>query len=36
MSLDEVLAEVEAVLHEAGHTHNLPHLVPMDDAQPQV
>jgi len=27
---------VDEVLHEAGHTHNLPYLVPLDDAQPQV
>jgi hypothetical protein len=36
MTVDEVLEEVDAVLHEAGHTSNLPYLVPLDDAQPQV
>lgn len=36
MSVDEVLAEVDAVLREAGHTHNLRYLVPLDDAQPQL
>lgn len=36
MTVDEVLAQVDAVLHEAGHTSNLPYLVPLDDAQPQV
>ena len=36
MTVDEVLEHVDAVLHEAGHTKNLPYLVPLDDAQPQV
>jgi hypothetical protein len=36
MTIDEVLEQVDAVLHEVGHTHNLPYLVPLDDAQPQV
>jgi hypothetical protein len=36
MTIEEVLQQVDAVLHEAGHTHNLPWLVPLDDAQPQV
>jgi hypothetical protein len=37
MTIEEVLQQVDAVLHEAGHTHNLPHLIPSDDdAQPQV
>lgn len=36
MSIDEVLEQVEAVLHEAGHTHNLPWLTWSGDAQPQV
>jgi hypothetical protein len=36
MTIEEVLEQVDAVLHEAGHTRNLPHLVPSDDAQPQV
>jgi hypothetical protein len=36
MTIDEVLEQVDAVLHEAGHTRNLPYLVPLDDAQPQV
>lgn len=36
MTIEEVLEQVDAVLHEAGHTRNLPHLVPMDDAQPQL
>ena len=36
MTVDEVLEQVDAVLHEAGHTRNLPYLVPLDDAQPQV
>lgn len=36
MTVDEVLAHVDAVLHEAGHTSRLPYLVPLDDAQPQA
>ena len=36
MTVEEVMQQVDAVLHEAGHTRNLPHLVPMDDAQPQL
>ncbi len=36
MTIEEVLQNVDAVLHEAGHTRNLPWLVPLDDAQPQV
>jgi hypothetical protein len=36
MSINEVLEHVDAVLREAGHTHNLPWLTPSDDAQPQV
>lgn len=36
MSIEEVLDQVNAVLREAGHTRNLPSLVPSDDAQPQV
>jgi len=37
MTIEEVLQQVDAVLHEAGHTHYLPHLIPSDDdAQPQV
>jgi hypothetical protein len=36
MTVDEVLEQVDAVLREAGHTRNLPYLVPLDDAQPQV
>jgi hypothetical protein len=36
MTIEEVLSQVDAVLHEAGHTRNLPHLIPSDDAQPQV
>jgi hypothetical protein len=36
MTIVEVLEHVDAVLHEAGHTHNLPYLIPLDDAQPQV
>ena len=36
MTIEEVIEQVDAVLHEAGHTRNLPHLVPSDDAQPQV
>jgi hypothetical protein len=36
MSIEEVLEQVDAILHEAGHTRNLPSLVPLDDAQPQV
>ena len=36
MTIEEVLEQVDAVLHEVGHTHNLPYLVPLDDAQPQV
>ncbi len=35
MTIEEVLDQVDAVLHEAGHTSKLPHLVPSDDAQPQ-
>jgi hypothetical protein len=36
MTIVEVLEHVDAVLDEAGHTHNLPYLIPLDDAQPQV
>jgi hypothetical protein len=36
MTVDEVLTQVDAVLHEAGHTRHLPQLVATDDAQPQV
>lgn len=36
MTVDEVLEQVNAVLHEAGHTRNIRYLVPLDDAQPQV
>jgi hypothetical protein len=36
MTIEEVLEQVDAVLHEAGHTRNLPWLVDLDDAQPQV
>ncbi len=36
MSIDEVLEGVQAVLKEAGHTRNLPTLVPTSDAQPLV
>jgi hypothetical protein len=36
MTIDEVLEQVDAVLHEAGHTRNLRYLIPLDDAQPQV
>lgn len=36
MTVDEVLEHVDAVLHEAGHTSNIPYLVALDDAQPQV
>lgn len=35
MTVDEVLAQVDAVLHEVGHTSRLPHLVATGDAQPQ-
>ncbi|MGA7884808.1 MAG: hypothetical protein WCA44_03630 [Acidobacteriaceae bacterium] len=35
MTVDEVLAQVDAVLHEVGHTSRLPHLVSTGDAQPQ-
>ncbi len=35
MTIEEVLEQVDAVLHEAGHTSKLPYLVPSDDAQPQ-
>jgi len=34
MTVEEVLEQVDAVLHEAGHTRNLPQLIPTDDAQP--
>jgi hypothetical protein len=36
MTVDEVLEHLDAVLHEAGHTSNLPTLVPAtaDDSQP--
>jgi hypothetical protein len=35
MSVEEVLEQLDAVLHEAGHTSNLPALIPTDDdAQP--
>lgn len=34
MTVEEVLAQVDAVLHEAGHTRNLPPLMHLgDDAQ---
>jgi len=36
MTVDEVLAQVDAVLHEAGHTSRLPWLVATGDAQPQA
>jgi hypothetical protein len=36
MTIEEVLEQVDAVLHDVGPTHNLPYLVPLDDAQPQV
>jgi len=37
MTVDEVLAQADAVLQEAGHTSRLPHLVATGgDAQPQV
>jgi hypothetical protein len=35
MSVEEVLEQLDAVLHEAGHTSKLPSLIPTDDAQPQ-
>jgi hypothetical protein len=35
MSVEEVLEQLDAVLHEAGHTSKLPSLIPSDDAQPQ-
>jgi hypothetical protein len=35
MTIEEVLEQVDAVLHEVGHTSKLPYLVPTDDAQPQ-
>ena len=34
MSVEEVLEQLGAVLHEAGHTSKLPALIPTDDAQP--
>jgi hypothetical protein len=35
MSVEEVLEQLNAVLHEAGHTSKLPPLIPTDDdAQP--
>ncbi len=36
MTVNEVLEGLDAVLHEAGHTSNLPTLVPQtaDDSQP--
>ena len=38
MTVDEVLSHLDAVLREAGHTHNLPTLVPdlelIADSQP--
>ena len=35
MSVEEVLEQLNAVLHEAGHTSKLPTLIPTDnDAQP--
>ncbi len=35
MSVEEVLEQLNAVLHEAGHTSKLPALIPTDDdAQP--
>ena len=36
MTIEEVLQHVDAVLHEAGHTRNLPGWFRMDDAQPQL
>jgi hypothetical protein len=36
MSVEEVLEQLDAVLHEVGHTSKLPSLIPTDDdAQPQ-
>jgi hypothetical protein len=36
MSVEEVLEQLGAVLHEAGHTSKLPGLIPTDDdSQPQ-
>jgi len=35
MSVEEVLEHLDHVLHEAGHTSRLPHLIKTDDAQPQ-
>jgi hypothetical protein len=34
MSVEEVLDHLDHVLREAGHTSNLPALIPLDDAQP--
>jgi hypothetical protein len=31
MTVDEVLEQLDAVLHEAGHTSKLPALIPTDD-----
>jgi hypothetical protein len=36
MTINEVLEHVDVILHEVGHTRNLPYLIPLDDAQPQV
>lgn len=36
MTIDEVLENVDAVLHEAGHTSNLPYLASTGDSQPQA
>lgn len=36
MTVDEVLAQVDAVLHEVGHTSRLPYLASTGDAQPQA
>jgi hypothetical protein len=37
MSIEEVLEHLDAVLKEAGHTRNLPPMMPMnDDSQPNV
>ena len=36
MTIEEVLAQVDAVLHEVGHTSKLPYLASTGDSQPQA
>ena len=36
MTIEEVLAQVDPVLHEVGHTGKLPYLASTGDSQPQA